>query len=334
MHKYYLVLLITAALIPLKMVNAAQGRLVGEHEFPLPAWFKMSFLDIQEDAREAMQANKHIMLFMHIDRCPYCTRMLEENFQRGKNKAFIQKHFEVIALNIRGDREIAWDSDTTYSEKSLAKTLNVMATPAIVFLNATGQKVYQMNGYRKPSAFKHVLNYIKDKQYKQVSLIDYLAQQQKAIYTFKSHPQFINVTDLSAIKGPMAVLFEDKNCADCNEFYQEVLHHSDVRHELKAFKVIRLDALATTPMIDNLGRKTTVKDWVRTLKMDYRPGTILFDQGKEITRLEGRLYHFHYKELLRYVSGGFYKQYPTYIDYLGPRQKALLQAGINIDVSR
>ena len=43
-----------------------------------------------------------------------------------------------------------------------------------------------------------------------------------------------------------------------------------------------------------------------------------------ITRADGRLYHFHYKELLRYVSGGYYQQYPTYLKYLGIRQKQLL----------
>lgn len=58
------------------------------------------------------------MLFMHIDRCPYCTRMLEENFRSGDIQQFIEKNFDVIALNIRGDREILWDENTVYSEKS------------------------------------------------------------------------------------------------------------------------------------------------------------------------------------------------------------------------
>jgi len=59
----------------------------------------------------------------------------------------------------------------------------------------------------------------------------------------------------------------------------------------------------------------------------------LFDDGVEITRADGRLNHFHYKEVLRCVSGGFYQQYPTYLKYIGVRQKQLLEAGVDIDFS-
>ena len=334
MKKNWLALFFSVAFFSTFTVYGAQGNISGEEAYTLPSWFKVSFLELQEDVLEAKQSNKHIMLFMHIDRCPYCTRMLEENFQYGKNKEFIQKHFDVIALNIRGDREIAWDKNTTYSEKSLAQALKVMATPAIIFLNPNGQKVYQMNGYRKPTAFKHILNYINDEHYTKIKLIDYISQQQESNYTFKSHPFFITMTNFSKYKGPMAILFEDKGCTGCDEFHKEVLMHNDVMRELAAFKIIRLNAYSTIPIIDNKGNQTTAQNWVKALNLDYRPGTVLFDNGKEITRLEGRLYHFHYKELLRFVSGGFYKQYPTYIKYLEKRQKELLQSGIDIDFGK
>ena len=101
------------------------------------------------------------MLFMHIDRCPYCTRMLVENFRSDDSQQFIEKHFDVIALNIRGDREIQWDEHTVYSEKTLAAELKVHFTPTLIFLNSAGEKVFQMNGYRNPSAFLHVVELCK-----------------------------------------------------------------------------------------------------------------------------------------------------------------------------
>ena len=79
--------------------------------------------------------------------------------------------------------------------------------------------------------------------------------------------------------------------------------------------------------------KTTTEDRAKDINLDYRPGTLLLDAGQEITRADGRLYHFHYKEFLRYVSGGFYQQYPTYLIYLGIRQRQLLDAGVDIDFS-
>lgn len=333
MNRYFLPLFFFLLLLPITTVQSAQGKTMGATSFKIPGWFKDSFLEISEDVKEAKDNNKHVMLFMHIDRCPYCTRMLNENFRKGNNKTFIRKNFDVIDINIKGDREILWDEKTQYSEKSLARELNVHFTPTIVFLNPEGQKVYQMNGYRSPEDFKHVLSYVNQKQYMKLKLTDYIIQQKKFIYSFKSHPLFTEMTDFSQHKGPLAIVFEDKSCAGCDEFHAKVLNHKTVLPELKKFRVVRLDAYSTKPITDINGNKTTARDWARKLKIDYRPGTILFDEGTEVTRADGQLYHFHFKELLRYVAEGFYLKYPTYLQYLAPRQKELLNSGVDIDYS-
>ena len=313
---------------------AERGKLTGEEEYVVPNWFKESFLEIQDDISDAKQNNKHLLLFMHIDRCPYCTRMLEENFISGETKKFIDKHFDVIALNIRGDREIHWDNDTVLTEKSLARKMNAIYTPTLVFLDSNGNKVYQMNGYRKPAALKHVLDFVNEKQYTKMKLSDYVAMQNEAIYQLRSHPLFRQQTDFSKYNGPLAIIFEDRTCADCKEFHEQVLNNQEVLAELEKFRVVRLDALSEAPIIDTTGKATTPKQWAQSLGIDYRPGTILFAWGDEAARADGRLYHFHFKELLRYVSGGHYELYPNYIAYLSVRQKQLLDAGINIDVSQ
>lgn len=333
MKKYFLCLVFFIFFSPAFASEKAQGKIIGEDSYTLPGWFKESFLEIQEEIEEASQNNKHVMLFMHIDRCPYCTRMLDENFRSGDSQQFIEENFDVIALNIRGDREIQWDENTSYSEKTLATELKVHFTPTLIFLNDEGKKVFQMNGYRNPAAFIHVLNYVKDKQYVHSNLVDYVGKQDESLYILKSHPQYKIINDFSKFNGPLAIIFEDKSCADCDEFHKEVLLQQDVLIELQKFTLVRLDALSTEPVIDVNGNKTTAQEWAKELNLDYRPGTVLFDAGKEITRADGRLYHFHYKELLRYVSGGFYQQYPTYLKYLGIRQKQLLDAGIDIDFS-
>jgi len=313
---------------------ASQGKIIGEEHFSIPIWFKKSFLDIDEDNSEAIKDNKHLMLFMHIDRCPYCTRMLDENFRKGPAKDLIKNNFDVIALNIRGDRELSWNDDALYSEKQLAKNLGVHFTPTIVFLNSKGEKIYQMNGYRKPQAFTHILNYIHKKQYLTQNLSDYIRQNNKHIYTLNDHPYFKKITNFSSHTTPLAIIFEDKGCTGCDEFHKEVLNHPAVLKELKKFTVVRLDINSNQSIINNKGDKISTRNWIKQLGLDYRPGTILFDKGREITRADGRLYHFHYKELLRYVSGKHYLQFPTYLQYLAPRQKTLLKQGINIDVRR
>jgi len=156
--------------------------------------------------------------------------------------------------------EIQWDEHTIYSEKTLAAELKVHFTPSLIFLNSAGEKVFQMNGYRNPSAFLHVLNYVKDKQYLNTPLADYVRPQDESIYTLQSHPQFKDVTNFSQFKGPLAIIFEDRSYADCDEFHKEVLMHEDVMKELQGFTLVRLDALSAAPLIDIDGNISTAQE--------------------------------------------------------------------------
>ena len=315
-------------------VNARTGKITGGQAFHMPDWFKASFLEIHNDAKEAGEAGKHLMLYMHLENCPYCKRMLDENFFSGKNKKFIQKHFDVIDINIRGSRSVEWGSGVLYNEKEVAQELKVYATPAILFLNGKGQIVYRTNGYRSPDALRNVLQYVTERQYTKITLANYVAQKRKVRYELKNHPAFEKMTDFSRYDGPLAVTFEDPGCSDCAEFHKYTLQHPDVLKEMKGLKVVRLNAWSNETIIDPAGNKTTPRQWARSLKMDYRPGTVFFDGGDEIARADGQLYHFHYKEMLRYAAKSLYFQYPTYLIYLAARQRELVNQGVDIDLGR
>ena len=50
--------------------------------------------------------------------------------------------------------------------------------------------------------------------------------------------------------------------------------------------------------------------------------------------MEGMLYRFHFKELLRYVSGRHYHEYPSMSQYNAARREELLKRGEVIDYSQ
>jgi thioredoxin-related protein len=270
---------------------------------------------------------------MDLNDCPYCARTLEENFRQGDNKEYIKKNFDVIAVNVRGDGEVTWIDGTTLTEQNLALKLKVVGTPTLVFIDPDGKKVLQLNGYRTPPTLRLALEYVHEKAYQKQSLSDYIEKKQKTpVYnTFLDHPRFEKVTDFARYRKPLAVIFEDKNCADCEGFHAKVLNHPDVLAELKPFRVVRLDSYADTPIVDISGTRTTPRKWAASLGLNHRPGVVLFNDGKEAARVEGRFYHFHFKEMLRFVSGQYYKTYDRFGSYLAERQPSLLQQGIDID---
>src|SRR3990172_1128326 len=314
------------------LAETPAGRVTGGVAHSAPEWFKSSFLNFQDEVEEARRAGRHIFVFMDLNDCPYCARMLDENFHRGENREYIRKNFDVIAVNVRGAQEVTWIDGATYTEQDLAIKLKVVGTPALVFIDPDGKKVLQLNGYRTPPTLRHALEYVHDKAYRNQSLSAYIEKKQQApLYTFRDHPRFEKVTDFAHYRKPLAVIFEDGNCADCAGFHEKVLNHPDVLAELKIFRVVRLDAYADSPIVDISGARTTPRAWAASLGLTHRPGVVLFDEGKEAARVEGRLYHFHFKEMLRFVGGRHYQRYDRFSSYLADRQRDLLRQGVNID---
>lgn len=316
--------------------DAATGQVTGVKISSHPDWFKESFLDIAEDVDEAAGEGKHVILFLEMNGCPYCYKMLEENFKGAPYKDFIQENFEVIALNVRGDREVALNEVTSLNEKQLAEQLGVRYTPTVVFLNADNEPVARVNGYRNVDDFKQVLDYVASKSYEEQSLADYLdAQKVAGRYALRDDPQIQDVDDLSQVTDkPLALLIEDQACVACDALHDGHLADPEVRKTLESFTLVRLDAQSESPIKGLDGAETTPKQIVKDLGVNYRPTLVLFDQGKEIARIDGMLYRFHFNGILEYVGQGYYKEYPAGpFEYINAKVAKLTAAGQDVSIS-
>lgn len=326
---------IAMLLSPLHAADGArQGVVLGGQVSEHPAWFKESFLDIAEDAAEAADADKHVMLFLHLNGCPYCYKMVEENIKRAPYTDFIRAHFDIIALNIRGDREVALSAETSLTEKELAQRLKVTYTPTVLFLNGENKTVARINGYRSVGDFKQVLDYVNEKAYLNTSLASYINERKQGGYVFRDHPQLKETDNLQAFaQRPLAVLFEDRGCADCDQLHDGHLSDPEVNEILGDFTFVRLDALSAEPLIDVQGNSTTPRDYAEALDLTYRPGIVLFDEGREIGRIQGMLYSYHFREMLRYVGERHYREYPdSFYDYLDVRTAEILASGKDVNL--
>lgn len=321
------------------MMNTLQantkGNFTGGSEHGMPGWFKESFMEFQDDVEEAADENKHVMLFMTLQFCPYCTKMLNDNFVEGaKQQPYIKENFDVIGIDIKGSKEIVVSEDLTLTEKKYAEHLNVQYTPTIIFLDHDNKIVARVNGYRSATNFKHILDFVKNKEYKNMTMPEYVEKvKNKTLYTLQDNAMFKKINDLSTIDGPLAVIFEDGSCTQCEYLHNTTLKNKDVIEEMSKFTVVRFDAESTKKIITPAGKTTTIKQWAKDLALDYRPGVLLFDDKVERSRIDALLYSFHFKEQFRFVSQKEYKNFSSYLDYLGPRQTELLNRGIDIDIS-
>jgi thioredoxin-related protein len=314
---------------------AAQGVITGGVPYEPPAWFKQSFLEIAEDVAEANDGGKHVLLFFHLNACPYCEKMLRENFDQDPLKSQIQQYFDPIALNIKGDREIAMSDELSATERQLADILKIQFTPTIVFLNGENQQVLRLNGYRSPAAFEQALNFVRSKAYLDTTFSDYKrANMQYGRYQFIEDRLIVGSTDLSKQQGPVVLLFEDNDCNECEAFHRRLLSRPSIRDLLQRFSVIRLDAKSTSPLVGFNGEATSALQLASDLNITYRPGILLFDEGKEVGRVESMLYPFHFESVLMHALDNNYQRYPSYLDLGRQRQEKLLSQGIDVNLGK
>lgn len=311
-----------------------QGKVKGIEHFDLPAWFKDSFLDIEDDAAEAGENGRHLLAFFHLENCPYCAKMLKDSFAEATDNApFIQDNFDAMHIDIRGLREVTYQGEEM-NERQFARRIGVQYTPTLLFFEASGQAVLTVNGYRSPKALRRALQYVKDGVYRRMSLTEY-AQKNAAggTYALRPHPDFQSLQDLSAVQGPLMLILEDATCDECAWVHDNILHQPDVREQLQQLTAVRLDANATTPLTTPGGKQISAAQFARDLNLSYRPGVVFYEDGKEIFRVTGLLNHYHFREAVRYVVLGHRRAYPRFGAYLRERRQELLAAGEDVDYS-
>ncbi len=149
--------LLAAFLVAFALHPGAQAAGPKGTPYTLPDWFKPSLLDLREEVAEARKAGRQVMVFFHLEDCPWCARLLEESFEGGENRAFIEKRFDVVAIDVRGAQDTTWTDGARRSERGLAAHLKVRGTPTLLVLAPDGSVAARVNGYLEPQALRRAL---------------------------------------------------------------------------------------------------------------------------------------------------------------------------------
>ena len=322
-------------------IEEKQGKFFGAKETHYPNWFKDSFLDLKEDVEEAKKSGKRIMIFFHQDGCPYCNALVERNMAQKDIEEKVRKNFDVVALNMWGDREITYLDGSHYIEKTFAEALKVQFTPTLIFYDEEGKVVLRLNGYRSPQRFSVDLDYVAQHKEKEIPYRDYI----QANFTPGPSSKHLNSEDFfnnppydftrKSGSRPLAVFFEQKDCPNCDSLHQQVLPDAATRKVIKQFDNVQLDMWSNTPVVTPTGEKTTARQWAKQLDIKYAPSIVLFnDKGEEVIRSEAFFKVFHTQGIFAYVLEGAYKKQPNFQRYLSDRAESIRGKGQDVDIWR
>lgn len=289
----------------------------------LPDWFKLSFLELASDIQEAKEKNKKgIIVYFGQEYCPYCKAHLENNWGQKDIIKYTQKFFDVIAINVKGQKPVVDLDGKTYTEKSFASHLHTDFTPSILFYNTEGKIVLRLRGYRPPYQFRAALEYVAGGHYTREPFRHYLARAESAMSygreelnsneAFNPPPYLLDRSKVAA-ERPLMVVFERKRCHSCDILHGGPLAHPEIETQLLKMDAVQLDIYSDTPVITPGGEKTSAKKWAEKLDINYTPTMIFFDQkGKEIIRIDSVVWFYRLRNVMNYVLSGGYKKYPTF----------------------
>jgi len=306
-----------------------------------PAWFKVSFLDLFEDIEEAADNNKRLMVYYYQDGCPYCKKLLEDNFSQRNIADKTQQYFDVVSINLWGDKEVNV-GDRTYTEKEFAEALKVQYTPTLLFFNENKKIIFRANGYYPPEKFNSLLDYIGKKQESSITYQEYMAQVNPQPSTGSLHDDIntVSVTDLQSVlnqsgnKGKhLLVMFEQRKCNTCDELHLDILKRKESIEQLSRHDVVVLDMWSSQEITTPSGKKMKIRDWAKKLDVKYAPSLLFFNnKGEEVFRADAYLKAFHTQSVMDYVASNAYKKQSNFQRYIDKRAEHLREQGIEVNL--
>lgn len=288
----------------------------------LPEWFSKTFLDLEEDLKEAQaQGKKGIIVYFGQKDCAYCEMFLKVNFGSDSETVnYTKKYFNVIALDIWGSREVTDFADTVMTEAELAEFEETNFTPSLIFYTEDGVEALRIRGYMPPYQFRAAIEYVVDDYYKKETLREYMTRadppESYSLAPLNPEPFFDEQPYIldrrMTATGPLAVVFEQPDCHACDILHSEPLHDKKTLELLEHFQVVQLNMWGATPVMTPKGDKLTAKAWADRLGIHFAPSIVFFDEvGDEVFRVDSvvRLYRLH--SILEYVLYKGYFSAPT-----------------------
>lgn len=322
--------LITAAVVSPVLADNSASQFIEFDDTPLqqdivlPDWFKLSFLELKNDLKDLDESgHKHLLLYFGRKDCPYCKVHLEKNWGDRGIVHYTREHFDVIAIDVIGQRPVADFNGKVYkSEKAFAASRKANFTPSLLFYDRHGREVLRLSGYHPPFQFRAALEFVADKHYLKETFRHYMArgetpsgyEESELIDSpvFHQPPYALDRTHFKSDSN-LVVFFEEPTCHPCNILHAGPMRDKKILAHLHQMEVIQLDMHADTPVLTPDGERITARQWAEKLQLYYAPTIIFFDSaGKEILRIDSVVRFYRLNNVLDYIESRGYERFPSF----------------------
>lgn len=153
---------------------------IGDNGLYKQDWFHQSFLEFNDDAIEASESGKYLMVLIEQAGCAYCRELHRVNFQNEKILKNLRDNFLIVQLDLWGSREVVGLDGMSYEERNWVIKNDIFFTPTTLIYevrpNREVKEIFRMPGYLKPFHYMSSLEYIVTQQYLEKNFQHYLQE--------------------------------------------------------------------------------------------------------------------------------------------------------------
>ena len=163
--KYVLVfVLISCAAIGGGMPAAAQD--------PIP-WTPLG--EAQEQARVE---GKTLFVFVEAAWCSLCKRMKRDALPRDDVRSLLADRYVAVTIDLDSQNEVSFNGKRS-TERVFARTMNVQATPTMIFVGPDGSVLGTYAGYVDQDRFHELLRYVVSDVFGDISFDEYVERSRR-----------------------------------------------------------------------------------------------------------------------------------------------------------
>lgn len=325
------------------------GAMSNQLEQEKPEWFGMSFLDLAIDIEESAAEGKHFGLYFYQDGCPYCEKLIDDNFGQYRINEYAKANFNIAPINIFGSVEVTDLDGIARPESAFSAHRKIQFTPTMIFFAPEGE-VFRMNGYYPPHKFLTMLEYITEKYYfRNTTFIDFLQTKAPPAAADKMHytadilsPPIDMTQDTLGSEKPVLVLFEQPRCLACDELHGDILKRDATTKLYRQFETVMVNVHGSGDITPAGGvNKITEKEWAREMDIEYTPSLVFFEKREgdqtlsEVFRVEGYMKEFHIQSAMSYVLSKAYNDTSQdFQDFIRARAEEMAAEEGHLDIMK
>lgn len=141
---------------------------------PAAAQNSVQWIDLEEAQKRSEKDQKPIFVFVEAEWCGFCKRMKREVFPENEISDLMNREYYGVLIDLESKNEIIYNGKTV-TEREFARSMEVMQTPTMIFLNNAGEEMGRQPGYLDGDDFYKLLRYVISDDFGTVSFNDFSA---------------------------------------------------------------------------------------------------------------------------------------------------------------